>query len=959
MESAVLEALASVGLSVALIDGQKPFRVRWANAAFARELGRGGAVEGQPLLALMGCADAGAVAVLERVHAEGSTCLVLGLGEGRHRRERELILLPVPSPSGARAVLVLARDVSEREHARGRLEGENFRLAQLATITRQLLSLEPTRVLDAAAAAACTISNGPTAIYLVGTGGEIRRTATAGMAIDLADLMPLVLRPGQLPLLARALETGRRQSTPYAPTLPPDEHTLLRDAAARWLVVTPIRGRQGILGALLTLWRQRTPGEALPFMDLIAGQIGMAVEHAREYRAAEDERTRLELILAQIPDAVLIADAAGRLQRTNAAGRRLLGLRPSDALPSLDALPATITWTQPDGQPAPGGERQLARALRGDPTAGIAHLSGADSGEERWFQSTAAPLRDHEGTIFGMVGVLTDISEMRRVQERLQLLVDASFALASSLDYKRNLEEFAQLVVRSFADWCAVDLLEDGEVRRLRVAHADPAGAPLAAELERLGAEAGALVLAAEPAIHHDLRRAQLVSAAERANDSEFLSALDLRSCMTAPITARGRTLGLMHFASAESGRRYERADLAVAEVLAWRAALAIDRTRLYDEAREANRRKDEFLAVVSHELRTPLAPLLTWAEILRRRPDAQHAVQAADVIERNIRTLRGLISELLDLGSITGGKMRLERAPHDLNDLVRTVAEDLSPQATEKGIGFELRSATEPLPVEADSDRIRQVVANLISNALKFTPAGGTITVATEQAAGDACLRVRDTGSGIAPAFLSHVFEMFRQAEEGPRRVKGGLGIGLALARQITELHGGDIEARSEGLGRGAEFIIRLPLRERAAGAEAVDGEFPASLEDTRVLLVEDAPDSREAMREVLEQFGAQVVPATNGQDALEKLNGTAPAPHLVLCDLRMPVMDGYEFVRRLRADPLRAELPVVAVSGFGEESRRASRDAGFDAYLAKPVDASTLVTFIQNTLRARRQAS
>src|SRR3989454_2879086 len=415
-------------------------------------------------------------------------------------------------------------------------------------------------------------------------------------------------------------------------------------------------------------------------MEQIAGQIGMALDQAREYRAAEDERARLELILAQIPDAVLIADAAGHLERTNAAGRRLLGLQLSDALPSLDALPATITWRQLDGRPAPAGERQLARALRGDRTAGIAHLCAADSGEARWFQSTAAPLRDHEGTICGMVGVLTDITEIRRVQERLQLLVDASFALASSLDYTRGLEEVAHLVVRSFADWCAVDLLEDGGVRRLPVAHADPAKAPLAAELERLGAEAGSLVLAAEPAIHHDVRRAQLVSAAERANDPELLAALDLRSCMTAPIAARGRTLGLMHFASAESGRRYERADLAVAEVLAWRAALAIDRARLYDEAREANRRKDEFLAVVSHELRTPLAPLLTWAEILRRRPDAPHARQAADVIERNIRLLRGLISELLDLASITGGKMRLDRAPHDLNDLVRAAADDLAP---------------------------------------------------------------------------------------------------------------------------------------------------------------------------------------------------------------------------------------------------------------------------------------
>jgi len=190
---------------------------------------------------------------------------------------------------------------------------------------------------------------------------------------------------------------------------------------------------------------------------------------------------------------------------------------------------------------------------------------------------------------------------------------------------------------------------------------------------------------------------------------------------------------------------------------------------------------------------------------------------------------------------------------------------------------------------------------------------------------------------------------------------VQGGLGIGLALARQITDLHGGDIEARSEGAGRGAEFIVRLPLREPEVAVQDLRLPLdvsPAVLEDTRVLLVEDVADSREAMREMLEQFGARVVPANDGRDALQKLDGAAA--DLVVCDLRMPTMDGFEFVRRLRADPKRAELPVVAVSGFGsEESRSACREAGFDAYLAKPVDSSALVASIRNALRARRQAS
>src|SRR5439155_1701795 len=334
---------------------------------------------------------------------------------------------------------------------------------------------------------------------LGGHGGEITRTATAGTSATIAGLLPMTVRPGRLKILRRALELGCRQSLPYAPGLPADERALLGEAGARWLVATPIRGRHGVLGALLTLWRQRRPGEALPLI-----------------------------------------------------------------------------------------ESELARALRGEPTAGVlVSLRPANSGEERWFHSAAAPLRDHEGAIAGMVGVLTDITDVRKVQERLQLLVDASAALASSLDYTDALKEVSGLAVRSFADWCAIDLVDGERLRRLPVAHGDPAQASLARDLESLRADAALTPAAQAPAIHDDVHGAPLVAAVTRADEPAFLDALDLRSCMTAPMVIWGQRLGVMHFASARPGRRYDRADLAVAESLAWRVALAVDRARLYEEARE------------------------------------------------------------------------------------------------------------------------------------------------------------------------------------------------------------------------------------------------------------------------------------------------------------------------------------------------------------------------------------
>ncbi|TMB46349.1 MAG: hypothetical protein E6J55_02460, partial [Deltaproteobacteria bacterium] len=289
LERAVLEALAAAGLPTALVDGTAPFRVRWANAAFARSLRLGAAADGRPLLELLGGNNEGLATILRGLRDEGLS-VVVGSRSRTRERERELSLLPVPGPDREPAVLVLAHDVTEREETRRRLEAENLRLALFASVARRVASIDPTRVVEAAVGAACTIANGPTAIYLVGHEGEITRTATAGTSATIAGLLPRTVRPGRLKLLRRALELGCRQSLPYAPGVPADERTLLGEAAARWLVATPIRGRHGVLGALLTLWRQRRPGEALPLIDLIADQVGMALEHARRPGRGRDPR---------------------------------------------------------------------------------------------------------------------------------------------------------------------------------------------------------------------------------------------------------------------------------------------------------------------------------------------------------------------------------------------------------------------------------------------------------------------------------------------------------------------------------------------------------------------------------------------------------------------------------------------------------------------------------------------
>jgi signal transduction histidine kinase len=334
-----------------------------------------------------------------------------------------------------------------------------------------------------------------------------------------------------------------------------------------------------------------------------------------------------------------------------------------------------------------------------------------------------------------------------------------------------------------------------------------------------------------------------------------------------------------MHFVMVESGRRFEDGERLMAEDIAYRAALAIDNGRLYQEAREADRRKDEFLAVLSHELRTPLAPLMTWVELLRRAPDPVRAARRRRDRAERPRPARA---------HQRAARPRRDHARQSVARREAVNAADaprcrghLDASANEKGVRLECRVLDADLPVNADATRLEQIFSNLLSNAIKFTPGDGVVSATAERDADWAVVRIKDTGIGIAPAFLPQVFEMFKQHEEGARRSHGGLGIGLALAKRLTELHRGVIHATSPGLGRGAEFVVRLPLH--AEGAEPLHGT-PSVVEDTArpleglsVLVVEDAPDTREAIRDVRAARCARHG-RTARRAAFERLAGSVP---------------------------------------------------------------------------------
>lgn len=437
-----------------------------------------------------------------------------------------------------------------------------------------------------------------------------------------------------------------------------------------------------------------------------------------------------------------------------------------------------------------------------------------------------------------------------------------------------------------------------------------------------------------------------------------------LRGWLAAPLIARdGRNLGLIQLSDRYEGE-FTESDEAILVQLAQTASVAIENAWLFQTARQAreeaeaaNRVKDQFLATLSHELRTPLNAILGWAQLLRsRRQDEAGLNRGLEAIERNARAQTQLIEDLLDVSRIASGRLRLELRPVEPAEAIEAALSAVLPSAGAKGIRIE-RSLAATGPVQGDPGRLQQILVNLLSNSVKFTPAGGLVDVSLEKSGERAVIRVRDTGQGIAPELLPYVFDFFRQGDASTTRRQGGLGLGLAIVRQLVALHGGTAKAESPGPGLGATFTVTLPLalhdrKEDSADApDTAAGHLPEPrppLAGLRILTVDDDLDTLEMMSELLSLRGAEVRSASSAADALAALGFFAP--DVLVSDISMPGRDGYELIRDIRARGWAPEaLPAVAVTALASsEDRRRALDAGYQVHLGKPVDPAELTSVL-----------
>jgi PAS domain S-box-containing protein len=608
----------------------------------------------------------------------------------------------------------------------------------------------------------------------------------------------------------------------------------------------------------------RDPGDRIAFLLFLA--IGALIAQLHEtVRRADRGLWQLAAIVHSSDDAIISKDLNGVVTSWNKGAERLFGYAADEA------IGRSITLIIPPDRLSEE-DRVLAQIRAGRRVEPFETVRQRKDGAAIDVWITVSPIMDGSGAVAGASKIARDITERRRIErlrdelierervasddamaarDRLQFLADVGVVLSSSLDYAETLDRAVHLALPRLGDYCTV-LIEDdlGRLNHVASGHVvrekEPALRELILRVFEAPAAAGRLTFAdavmrtgKTRVVTHDEIEQATASMSPQLDPEIVALGMRLRpyAYVGVPLHLRGRVVGVMAFGTTEqeSSREYTNADVVIVEAFADRASLAVENARLFRQADDLNRLKDEFLATLSHEMRTPLAAVLGWSRMLASgQLTPEKAAKAVEAIERNAQAQAKIVDDILDVARGMSGNLALDMQPVDLVSVAHRGVEAVTPAAAAKQVQVEVR-AVAPVPVVGDPGRLQQVLWNLLSNAVKFTPPGGHVTVSAAIGDGHAELRVADTGVGIPAAFLPFVFDKFRQADGSLARQHGGLGLGLAIARHLVELHGGSIEALSAGEGTGATFIVRLPIPPSATTDIDDRGQTPTTEDQQR----------------------------------------------------------------------------------------------------------------------------
>ncbi|MDG3006154.1 ATP-binding protein [Paludisphaera mucosa] len=683
----------------------------------------------------------------------------------------------------------------------------------------------------------------------------------------------------------------------------------------------------------------------------VAAFHDVTTRRAAEAAVTESERWFRQLAEA-IPQIVFMTRLDDSIVYLNRRWFDYTGATEADA--KVDGGPIGVV--HPEDVAAILAERSKSKET-GEPLELEYRIRGRD-GSYRWFLGRSMWLRDASGGLLYRFGTATDIDDRKRSEQAARFLADAGAKLAAVVDAESTLREIARLAVPYFADWSAVDVLEEGgELRRVAVAYGE--GEPIdvmdtISHRYRLRADMPhglfEVVQTRRPALIAEVTEDNLRSGARNEEHLEALRSFGPRSYLCVPMVGREGVLGALSFATTHSGRHFDDADLQLALELAGRAAIAVENGRLYDRLREADRRKDDFLATLAHELRNPMAPIRNSVQILQMKGGGDaDAEWARDVIDRQVGHLSRLVDDLLDVSRITREKLDLRPERIQVAAAVAAAVEISRPTIDGKGQVLHVDLPADPVALDADPTRLAQVLANLLDNASKFSPRETRIDLGVARRGREVEIRVKDHGIGIRPEQIPHVFEMFAQFAPILERPQGGLGIGLALVKGVVELHKGTVEACSEGPGLGSEFVVRLPLSDGGSSPTREESAptREAAPSQARVLVVDDSEDIAESLGRLLTLQGCEVHLAHDGEQAF--VLACRLRPDFAVLDIGLPGMNGYELARAIRGEPWGRDVVLIAVTGWGRLNDRArSGEAGFDHHLVKPVEPDALVQII-----------